>query len=249
MTGTTRVLRVLRDPPAPAAWNMAVDEALLTIGNQPTLRLYAWEPHAVSLGWFQRRQEFADLPPNTPVVRRLTGGGAICHGDEITMTLAVDAQALPPIVGDSYALLHDAVVQALAAVGVASRRLTVGSAPAARPTDRWCFARPGRDDLVTATGKLFGSAQRRVRGDRNRVLHHGSLVLQRPPLTPFAAAVGDTIAVDAAFVARLTDRLVEGLALALGMTPAPGDLTAAEAALARQLERTCYDNRAFTDRR
>ena len=50
-TGALHCLRVLRDEPAPAAWNMAVDDALLQLADEPTLRLYGWWPHAVSLGW------------------------------------------------------------------------------------------------------------------------------------------------------------------------------------------------------
>ena len=74
---------------------MAVDSALLATATAPTLRLYAWQPHAVSLGYFQALSDFGDLPPGTPVVRRTTGGGAIFHGDELTYSLALDAIALP----------------------------------------------------------------------------------------------------------------------------------------------------------
>ena len=37
---------------------MAVDEALLRAGESPTLRLYRWDPHGVSLGYFQRAADF-----------------------------------------------------------------------------------------------------------------------------------------------------------------------------------------------
>jgi lipoyl(octanoyl) transferase len=240
---------VLRDPPAPAAWNMAVDEALLLGAAVPTLRLYGWQPHAVSLGWFQRRADFADLPPGTDVVRRLTGGGAIHHGNELTFALALPAATLPTSIGGSYARLHDAVVEALADIGVACQRLEVGAAPQARPQDRWCFAVPGRDDLVTAAGKLLGSAQRRIRHPGPRVLHHGSLVLERPALTPFVAAVADAIAVDSALRARLERSMAKRLALALGLLPAPGTLTASEATLARRLVGERYAAADFTDQR
>jgi lipoate-protein ligase A len=49
--------RLLHTPPARGAWNMAVDEAILEAvqaGQQPpTLRLYAWEPACLSLGYAQ----------------------------------------------------------------------------------------------------------------------------------------------------------------------------------------------------
>src|SRR6188768_1525357 len=115
---------------------MAVDEALLALAALPTLRLYRWWPHAVSLGWFQRAEDFADLPPGTPIVRRLTGGGAIHHGDELTFSLAIDARWLPRDVAASYRLLHLAAVDALHRAGVDSHLVASGELPGARPGQR-----------------------------------------------------------------------------------------------------------------
>lgn len=242
-------LRLLVDEPGAAAWNMAVDEALLTLALQPTLRLYGWQPHAVSLGWFQRASDFADLPPGTEVVRRLTGGGAIHHGDEVTFALAIDADRLPREVSASYRLLHDAAVRSLGELGVLCERLVAGAAQSPRPTDRWCFAQPGRDDVVTALGKLLGSAQRRVQQPRARVLHHGSIVLQRPALTPWVAATADTTAGDEPFRRRLCTLLATQFAAALDLELAPGQLTAPELALAEQLQEQRYRQPDFTRHR
>ncbi len=239
-------LRVLRDGPRPAAWNMAVDEALLQCAQAPTLRLYGWEPHAVSLGWFQRFGDFADLPRGTTVVRRLTGGGAIHHGDELTFALAADASLLPRDIAASYALLHDAVLAALRAIGVAATRCTSGGAATARPRERWCFAEPGDGDLVTDRGKLLGSAQRRLRAPKPRLLHHGSLVLTQPALTPFVAAVADATAPTGTLRERLADAVVAALAHALGLQPASGVLAAEERDLAQQLACDRYGDPAFT---
>jgi len=242
------VLRVIRHEPLPAARNMAIDEALLASAATPTLRLYGWSPHAVSLGYFQRSADFADLPPGTPIVRRLTGGGAIHHGDELTFALAIDARWLPRDIAASYRLLHGAVIDALAAVGVASH-LVEGQPPSARPEQRWCFAGPTRDDIATSGGKLLGSAQRRVHAPRERVLHHGSLVLQRPALTPFVAAVADSMPVAAALRQRLGDEVVDRLAAVLGLQPVAGALTADERSLAADLEARRYADPAFVHRR
>jgi lipoate-protein ligase A len=241
-------LRCILDGAGEASWNMAVDEALLHAGGPATLRLYSWSPHAVSLGYFQSAREFADLPAGTTLVRRLTGGGAIHHGDELTFSLCCDAGLLPADVAASYRLLHDAAAAALRCAGVACERLDAGANPAPRPAERWCFATPGRDDLVTAAGKVLGSAQRRIARPRPRVLHHGSLVLRRPAFTPFAAAVEDATAVDAAFVAQLRSGLVEHLALALGLAPEAGALSAGEAALAARLGER-YRSECFLRRR
>ena len=233
---------MLYHEPDDAAWNMAIDEALLELAEPPTLRIYSWKPHAVSLGYFQSIEDFADLPLDTPIVRRATGGGAIHHGDEVTFSLALPASYLPQDIAGSYVLLHDAIVRALSAIGVMSQRAQNVSQPTARPTDRWCFRLPVRDDLVTDAGKLLGSAQRRTHVGTERVLHHGSLVLNRPSHTPFVAAVADQVDVTDQLRSNLRDGLVAELTNALGLIATPGNLTDAEHALAAQLRTERFSN-------
>ena len=242
-------LRYILDDAAEASWNMAVDEALLVAGGAPTLRLYGWSPHAVSLGWFQRAADFDDLPAGTTIVRRLTGGGAIHHGDEITFALTADTHVLPRDIEASYRLLHEAAIAALSHLGVHGRLCDVGDLPGARPAERWCFGSPGRNDVVTGAGKLLGSAQRRIAQPRPRVLHHGSIVLQRPSLTPFVAAAADEQPADAAFADALRRQLVERIAAGLGLEPEAGSLSPEERDLADRLRGERYRNPAFLRRR
>lgn len=235
-SGPAASLRVLDTGAHPPAWNMAFDEVLLGAGGPPTLRLYRWDPPGLSLGRFQTSAAFAGVPGPHRLVRRRTGGGAIYHDDEITFALTLDAEILPGDVAGSYALLHRAVQQALAAVGVATELVPGTAAPTGRSKTDWCFARPGPHDLVlTANGrKLVGSAQRRVREPRPRVLHHGSLVLQAPTATPFCASVGDVI--DPRRVeGPLRQGLIAALGGALGLRPCPDTPSAAELAAAEAL--------------
>ena len=241
----TATLRVLVDGPSEPAWNMAVDGALLAAAPTPTLRLYSWRPHAVSLGYFQALADFEDLPADTPLVRRTTGGGAIYHADELTYSLALDANRLPADLATSYALVHDALVRALAAVGVTCSRALEGRV-SARPQDRWCFAHPVQGDLMTDRGKLCGSAQRRERG---RVLHHGSLVLERPALTPFVAAIADQVEPTAKVRRGLHQAVTTELAAALSLQPCQGQLDDDERKLAARLERDVFGAQRHIARR
>ena len=215
---------------------MAVDGALLAAAQTPTLRLYSWRPHAVSLGYFQSISDFEDLPEDTPLVRRTTGGGAIFHGDELTYSLALQADRLPSDLAASYVLVHDALVRALTAVGVTCVRAREGRV-SARPQDRWCFAHPVQGDLMTDRGKLCGSAQRRERG---RVLHHGSLVVRRPSQTPFVAAIADQVEPTAKVRRGLHRAVTDELAAALSMRPCQGQLDDHERNLAARLERDVF---------
>src|SRR3972149_4169492 len=52
--------RLLIDPPASGAWNMAVDETLLESAageRRFSFRLYRWQPATLSLGYFQAYSE------------------------------------------------------------------------------------------------------------------------------------------------------------------------------------------------
>jgi len=71
--------------------NMAVDLALLKLyargQSLPALRLYQWNPPAVSLGYFQRRRgpdPIACRRWGLDVVRRPTGGRAVLHRGDLT---------------------------------------------------------------------------------------------------------------------------------------------------------------------
>lgn len=172
------MLRVLSwqwlDGPA----NMAWDEALLQAATEPTLRLYGWQPATVSLGYFQQHDPIqAQLPAAMPVVRRITGGGAIWHEHEVTYGLVghLGQGGLPEKTKDVYPLLHRAIAATVAAAGgndLGSQSETVGDRRyMAEPR---CFASPAAEDLVHGDGKVLGSAGR-TRGDR--LLVHGSLKL------------------------------------------------------------------------
>lgn len=73
---------------------MAADEALARRSeetNSVLMRLYGWQPHTVSLGCFQKIEDFFSerFLAHWPVVRRPSGGGAIIHGTDVTYGLAV----------------------------------------------------------------------------------------------------------------------------------------------------------------
>ena len=65
-------MRLIRTGDLDPATNLALDEALLRSGEE-TLRLYGWEPAGLSIGFFQRAEEFAGIE-GFRLVRRPTGG-------------------------------------------------------------------------------------------------------------------------------------------------------------------------------
>ncbi len=160
---------------------MAVDEAVLEFSAQkispPTLRLYAWQPPCLSLGY---AQNLSDVLPQAldhlgwQIVRRPTGGRAILHTDELTYAV-IAPQDNPLVAGsvlDSYCRLSAALLRALTILGL--RASADRSYPQAPPPGPVCFETPSNYEITAGGKKLIGSAQsRRLQG----VLQHGSLPL------------------------------------------------------------------------
>jgi len=160
---------------------MSVDEALLravAAGEQlPTLRLYAWQPACLSLGYGQRAREvdFERLAARGwEYVRRMTGGRAILHTDELTysLTLPLDHPLAQQDVVESYRQISEALLAALRSLGAqpAADKLAEG----AKSSDPVCFETPSHYEITVDGRKLIGSAQARKYGG---LLQHGTLPL------------------------------------------------------------------------
>jgi len=178
-----------------AAFNQALDLALMeSLDERPVLRLYGWSPPALSIGHFQPAEAFEPLARahGLPVVRRPTGGGAIHHDQELTFCLLATPgrDGYPAGVVPAYERVHAILSEGLSRLGPAPLPRG-GDAPlSVRPRSAsLCFADTTALDLVDESGrKLLGSAQRRRGG---RVLHHGSIPLRVPALTPGSSALDE----------------------------------------------------------
>jgi lipoate-protein ligase A len=176
---------------------MGLDEVLLaSAAARPTLRLYTWEPAALSLGYFQRFEDVPAARAVSHVVRRVTGGGAI-HHHAGELTFSITALATDMLyrgeVAASYARVHAVLIEALAAAGlVGAHAPKLAESRGALSSDRagtgMCFHTSTPLDVVWDGRKGIGSAQRRTGG---RVLHHGSIKLASSPHEPEIATVAD----------------------------------------------------------
>ncbi len=169
---------LIESGPGEAAFNMALDEALLEAGprlGRPVLRFYSWSEPAASFGYFQRHEEVGRLTRLRPLVRRPTGGGIVPHDADWTYSLVFPAgnpwHALRAT--QSYRALHAWMQAAFSRLG-----LSVELAPCARKSAAGqCFAGYEASDLLWGGAKIAGAAQRRT---RQGLLIQGSV--QPPPL-------------------------------------------------------------------
>ncbi|MBM4334620.1 MAG: lipoate--protein ligase family protein [Deltaproteobacteria bacterium] len=170
-----RRFRVLQDGPGPADWNMSVDEALLLEAPVagPVLRFYAWRAPAVSLGYRQAAPGWLDRCDalGVEVVRRVTGGGAVLHANDLTYAV-IAPPGTPPLPDDlsgSYGWIRARLLEGLRAAGF-SARAAVERAGASRL--ELCFAGATGYEVELDGRKLIGSAQRRTPFG---LLQHGSI--------------------------------------------------------------------------
>ncbi len=242
------MLRLLPLLTADGPTHMATDEALLEAAAVPTLRLYRWQPATVSLGYFQDYHQIHGSLPRPggqppPVVRRITGGGAIWHQHEVTYCLVarLGAGGLPAQVRELYPLLHGALLAGLRAHGASLVRQAGAMGDRRYQSEPRCFASPAVDDLVTPGGaKVLGSAGR-VRGER--VLVHGSLKLAS---NPWDGERADGCGLDFATAAAV---VAVALAGALHASPVAGELDPAEQAARERILTQRYGDEAWVRER
>ncbi len=198
---------------------MAVDEAILnhlaTPSDPPsaaTLRFYTWNAPTLSLGYFQSHADRSlhAFSQNCPVVRRLSGGGAILHDCELTYSFAIPTQFLHGVQSTQlYQIIHGSLIATLAHWGISAETQSAESATPASADDPFlCFQRRAIGDVVIGSHKIAGSAQRKR---RNAILQHGSVLLAQSGYAPELPGIKDITGVDL-HPRQLADRWLAELA-------------------------------------
>jgi lipoate-protein ligase A len=275
---STAEWRLIVSPPATGAWNMAVDEALLKSmapdeesNTRSVLRLYAWDPPCLSLGF---AQPFSDVDTTAlkkygwDVVRRPTGGRAILHTDELTYAV-IGPHSEPRLAGgvlESYRRLSAALLAALHKLSLpAESQQDAVIKPGSDPKGPVCFEVPSNYEITLKGKKLIGSAQSRRRVG---VLQHGTLPLYGDLMRITQALVFQNEQARTEAAQRLVDRATtvstgldqlitweqaaqafqEAFAETLNLTLVPDNLTPEETARAEELLTQKYTNPRWTER-
>jgi len=93
-------MNVIVDAPHSAAEHMAFDEQLANEAK-PAVRVFTWEPPALSLGFKQSVPDWLNRThweaAGLELVERPTGGGIAFHGSDISISIVVPRPSCPPI--------------------------------------------------------------------------------------------------------------------------------------------------------
>jgi lipoate-protein ligase A len=178
---------VLNSGAGGAAFNMALDEALLEAMprlQKPVLRFYGWTEPAATFGYFQKISEVERATHLRPLIRRPTGGGIVPHEADWTYSVV-----FPPghewhslKAEESYRRIHDWLRLAFAELKIETElapccRKTESGKPKAKIPSA-CFIGYEKSDLLWRGKKIAGAAQRR---NKLGLLIQGSV--QPPPIS------------------------------------------------------------------
>ena len=244
--------RLVRSGSMEPRLNMALDDAIFQAhagGNAPpTLRFYGWSPPAVSLGYFQ---DPADIDVSEcrrmgmEVVRRVTGGRAVLHLDDLTYSVVAGAgQGIPGSAKAAYRRIGEALLSGLSLIGIEA---DVSGRMAPAGPGAICFLHSVGGDVAFRGKKLVGSAQA---WQGNSLLQHGSVLLAprtdpwkwilrsgedpeevlRDRTTSIEEILGRPVSSE-----EMTEALARGFATTLDIVLEPGRVTEEEWAVARAL--------------
>ena len=181
--------RLIISDALPGALNMAFDEVLFDAVSRgkspPAVRFYLWEKPTVSLGYGQNfqtalNQDFC-RDAGLPVVRRITGGRAVIHDQELTYSLISPEKntLFPGTIQGNYLIIAKALRDAIKDFGISVKLAQGKRRQKSLGTQEYrsnvCFNSPSIHELIVDGCKITGSAQIRRRGF---FLQHGSIPVE-----------------------------------------------------------------------
>lgn len=154
--------------------NMRIDAEILENAisenaKEPIFRLYAWKPKCISIG---RNQKDDFLTGDISAVRRLTGGRALLHDDEVTYSYITPISAIPNGEGitESYKYISGILIDFFKTLGI---ELNYGENKRISTKFDYCMLLSTGADVCYNGNKIIGSAQFRKNG---YILQHGSIL-------------------------------------------------------------------------
>lgn len=154
-----------------------LDEAIETQAQEPIFRLYAWKPRCISLGRNQKDDFLSGV--NEDVVRRLTGGRALLHDDEITYSYVTPVSIIPDgeTISASYKYISGILIDFFKTLGVeldfgGAPKMPMGQVKGSMKFD-YCMLISTGADVCYQGRKIIGSAQYRKQG---YILQHGGIL-------------------------------------------------------------------------
>jgi len=249
--------RLLETENYTAAANMAIDRAVLVANSEgkvpPTVRFFTWKPPAISIGYFQSLKEEVDLDVcrklGIDYVRRITGGGAVFHDEELTYSIVIPEShsQIPKNIIESYGRICGALMKGLKHLGIGSKYAPI-------------------NDIITGGKKISGNAQTRK---LKTVLQHGTILIDVDVDKMFSLLKVPNEKIKDKLIADVKQRVTSvkqilgedihfkeaaeamkiGFEEEFNVELIDGNLTEEEIELTKKFERECFSTRDWNHRR
>ena len=162
-----------------AKMNMAIDKALVKsfeIGDMPILRFYSWE-QSFTLGISQKIENYLDLLSlNKNYAKRITGGGVLFHGHDISYCLIIPVSYMNHLnVKQSYEKICTFLLEFYNNLGLKSMYAKDDKNIKLSNSD---FCQVGFEayDILINGIKIGGNAQKRT---KKLIFQHGSIPVKK----------------------------------------------------------------------
>ncbi len=144
----------------------------------PVFRVYSFSPPAISLGKFQQASDVvnteAAAEDSVETVKRITGGGAVFHDNEITYSMVFPSSLTAAYSArQSYKFLCSFLLKTYEKLGL-NAEYAGRASDTKLNTGGICFAGREKYDININGRKAGGNAQKRF---RNKIFQHGSIPL------------------------------------------------------------------------
>jgi lipoate-protein ligase A len=168
--------RFIDSPKLSAKANMDFDKSLVeNFDGTPIFRLYSWEENSFTIGRFQKLEEIQNIQKfGTNYARRMTGGGLLLHGFDVSYSLVIPITLLGnKSVKESYEYICSFILDFYKKIGL--------HVEYAKDIDislsKSFFCQDGFEayDMITQGKKIGGNAQRRT---KELIFQHGSIPLR-----------------------------------------------------------------------
>jgi len=144
----------------------------------PVFRLYGWNPPSVSLGRFQEDTVFVDKEycreQGIDIVRRITGGGAIFHYDDIAYSIVCHSEIFGAVsVKETYRKITGFIIEAYRKLGIkACFKADCSDTADSAVNTPVCYEGIEEYDILIDGKKIGGNAQKRA---KKVIFQHGSI--------------------------------------------------------------------------
>lgn len=243
-----------------AAMNMAIDEAILISQKDhpnPTLRFYDWSNPAFSFGYFQDIASEVDVvacrEQRIELVKRMTGGGIVVHGWDLTYSLILPRYSGEKPVSEMYQKIGKNLVNAFVKLDIPAT-LNCADLKQVDSAQNNCLTNLVENDVLLNGKKIAGVS---VRRNRNGILFQGYISLDMPPV-PILKRVskheeGQNIVLENSYAINANGRFIRRDILVqtisetfdIGISFHTGNMTEKEEQLADGLALNKYDTDAW----